>query len=334
MSRDRGTPVPKGNQLSEGLKARLKRCGQYHSSPLDSCKLSKQACLTLKESILKQPDGPGSDIVTMVTDKVIKDRFIETSLLQQHSLAEISTLGDGLTIESKTLERERSNEKDFENVCDNSQVIVNPGSSHYSELAILHTPEVNRNTKNGEERHSTTCATKNTKRGHHSTPCVPRITRRFETLRCEKLELSGSDIVKQKPVSNSENTCITMVDTSRVKTITKSSTETLCTTSCELKPDVCSIEGLLKQKEQLKEMLKSKEETLRKLNLVKMYRSKNDLDYLASVTDKWLDVSQQALKDLQQLMPEPKPSLTELINHLQIDHTLIRFSSEEEDFMI
>ena len=58
----------------------------------------------------------------------------------------------------------------------------------------------------------------------------------------------------------------------------------------------------------------------------------NNLSELQLLIDKWRTVSQQALQDLHTEMPEPKPSLTQLINHLGIEHDLIDFDSEEEAF--
>lgn len=93
------------------------------------------------------------------------------------------------------------------------------------------------------------------------------------------------------------------------------------------------VEILQEEYERLKNTLKEKEEELRKLNMVKMYRTKNDLDSLCVLVKKWRRTSQQALVDLHNKLPEPKPSLTQLINHLQIDHSLVCFNPEEETFL-
>lgn len=234
-------------QLSEGLKARLKRCGQYHSSPVDSGKTSKQPCLTLKKSEVKQLDRDrcGSCIVDMVTDTVTKDRSLKARVLKKQSAAEMFPSGDGIlvTVKGELLE---TNDEGLENVCDNLQDNEYPGTSHYSGQDASYTPAVNRNIKNHDERHRTPCAPKDNSREHHSTPCVPRNTGRFGKLRCNKLS----------------DSCITIP----------------CIETQEQKSSVCSVEDLIKQKEQLQETLKSKEETLRKLKLVKMYRAKVSLD--------------------------------------------------------
>ncbi|XP_064603727.1 swi5-dependent recombination DNA repair protein 1 homolog [Liolophura sinensis] len=82
----------------------------------------------------------------------------------------------------------------------------------------------------------------------------------------------------------------------------------------------------------LQENIEEKQETLRKLKMVKMYRTKNNLDHLDSLISKWRHVSQQALQDLHNKLPEPKPTMTELVNHLQIDHQLVNFNPDEESF--
>ncbi|XP_060075491.1 swi5-dependent recombination DNA repair protein 1 homolog [Ylistrum balloti] len=91
-------------------------------------------------------------------------------------------------------------------------------------------------------------------------------------------------------------------------------------------------EMLQEKYEILKNTLKEKEEELRKLNMVKMYRNKNDLDSLRALITKWQKTSQKALVDLHEKLQDPKPSLTQLINHLQIEHSLVNFNAEEESF--
>ncbi|XP_033757364.1 uncharacterized protein LOC117339758 [Pecten maximus] len=91
-------------------------------------------------------------------------------------------------------------------------------------------------------------------------------------------------------------------------------------------------EMLQEEYERLKNTLREKEEELRKLNMVKMYRTKNDLDSLGVLVRKWRITSQQALIDLHNKLPEPKPSLTQLIDHLKIEHSIVQFNPEEEAF--
>ncbi|XP_059171616.1 swi5-dependent recombination DNA repair protein 1 homolog [Physella acuta] len=85
-------------------------------------------------------------------------------------------------------------------------------------------------------------------------------------------------------------------------------------------------------KDNLESVLKEKNEQLRKLKMVKMYREKNNLTDLQALIDKWREVSQKALGDLLDAHPEPKPSMTQLIDHLLIDHDLIQYNADEEGF--
>ncbi|GFN90698.1 swi5-dependent recombination DNA repair protein 1 homolog [Plakobranchus ocellatus] len=78
--------------------------------------------------------------------------------------------------------------------------------------------------------------------------------------------------------------------------------------------------------------LEEKLELLRKLKMVKMYREKNNLTNLQQLIDRWRSVSQSALTDLLDLQPEPRPSMENLISHLQIDPNLVLYDEEEQDF--
>ncbi|ESO96827.1 hypothetical protein LOTGIDRAFT_115232 [Lottia gigantea] len=82
----------------------------------------------------------------------------------------------------------------------------------------------------------------------------------------------------------------------------------------------------------LSSSVSDKEEKLRKLKMVQMYRKKNDLSKLEVLIQKWRNVSQEAIRDLRQMLPEPKPSLHDLIQHLQIDIKLLKYNSESDDF--
>jgi len=56
------------------------------------------------------------------------------------------------------------------------------------------------------------------------------------------------------------------------------------------------------------------------------------LGELQILIDKWRGVSQQGLQDLHEAMQqEPKPSLTELIDHLGIEHGFIGFHADEDE---
>ncbi|GFS16022.1 SWI5-dependent recombination repair 1 [Elysia marginata] len=96
--------------------------------------------------------------------------------------------------------------------------------------------------------------------------------------------------------------------------------------------DSVDMDCLISQQQQLDSDLKEKQELLRKLKMVKMYREKNDLTELQKLIDRWRSVSQAALSDLLDLHPEPRPQLGDLISHLQIDPGLVQFNAEDQDF--
>ncbi|XP_056004643.1 swi5-dependent recombination DNA repair protein 1 homolog isoform X2 [Ostrea edulis] len=86
------------------------------------------------------------------------------------------------------------------------------------------------------------------------------------------------------------------------------------------------------EKSRLQSLIKDREDTLRKLKLVQFYQHKHDQNKMEELIRKWHQVCQEGLVDLLQLMPEPKPTLTELIDHLGIDHSMISFNKEDQSF--
>ncbi|CAI9733102.1 Hypothetical predicted protein [Octopus vulgaris] len=90
---------------------------------------------------------------------------------------------------------------------------------------------------------------------------------------------------------------------------------------------------LRRRKSYLEKLLKEKREHLRKLNMVKLYRSKNDFANLDDLILKWTQVCQQVLVDLHSKVPEPKPTLTEFIKYFNIDFDFIKFNPENETFL-
>lgn len=92
------------------------------------------------------------------------------------------------------------------------------------------------------------------------------------------------------------------------------------------------VEETFAEKERLLKEVSEQEEVLRKLKMVKMYRTKNNLTQLESLIEKWRDVAQQGFRDLHEALPEPKPSLTELLQHLGVDFNLVKFDQVEETF--
>lgn len=84
----------------------------------------------------------------------------------------------------------------------------------------------------------------------------------------------------------------------------------------------------------LKAEVKERTETLRRLRMVKMYRSKNDLTQLRRLIDKWRSCCQSALYELQTDLPVDgrKASLAQLIDLFGLEDSILHFDRTEEDF--
>ena len=53
---------------------------------------------------------------------------------------------------------------------------------------------------------------------------------------------------------------------------------------------------------------------------------------LKSLTANWRCVIQKAVVELYELISEPRPSLAQFISHLQLEHDIIGFNSDDESF--
>ncbi|XP_061545405.1 swi5-dependent recombination DNA repair protein 1 homolog [Phycodurus eques] len=93
-------------------------------------------------------------------------------------------------------------------------------------------------------------------------------------------------------------------------------------------------ENLAQRRERLGRQVKDKTETLRRLRMVKMYRSKNDLAQLQTLIDKWRSCAQNALYELQSDVPVEgrKASLSELIDLFGLDEKILHFDRTQDDF--
>lgn len=91
---------------------------------------------------------------------------------------------------------------------------------------------------------------------------------------------------------------------------------------------------LLQLRDQLRKEVQERTETQRRLKLVKMYRSKNDLKQLKSLITKWRSSSQAALYELQTELPVDgqKASLSQLMDLFGLDDRLLHYDRSEEDF--
>nr|XP_060624329.1 swi5-dependent recombination DNA repair protein 1 homolog [Anolis sagrei ordinatus] len=91
---------------------------------------------------------------------------------------------------------------------------------------------------------------------------------------------------------------------------------------------------LLEEKATLIKEVQEKEELLRRLKLVKMYRSKNNPTELQSLISKWRSSSQVMLYELQTALAtdSQKLSITQLIDNFGLDDQLLHYNRTEEDF--
>ncbi|XP_051508040.1 swi5-dependent recombination DNA repair protein 1 homolog [Myxocyprinus asiaticus] len=94
------------------------------------------------------------------------------------------------------------------------------------------------------------------------------------------------------------------------------------------------VEDLIQLCEELKKEVKEKSETLRRLKMVKMYRTKNDLTQLQRLIEKWRSCAQSVLYELQsELSTEGKKiSLSQLMDSFGLDDNILHFDRTEEDF--
>uniref|UniRef100_A0A8C8RCL3 Swi5-dependent recombination DNA repair protein 1 homolog n=1 Tax=Pelusios castaneus TaxID=367368 RepID=A0A8C8RCL3_9SAUR len=116
--------------------------------------------------------------------------------------------------------------------------------------------------------------------------------------------------------------------------------EKLCCRPAQKSPHSVVLGADLSQKELLEEKLRllkqvqEKEELLRRLKMVKMYRSKNNPSELQSLITKWRYSTQLMLYELQSALSTDgkKLSLTLLIDNFGLEDKLLHYSRTEEDF--
>lgn len=75
-----------------------------------------------------------------------------------------------------------------------------------------------------------------------------------------------------------------------------------------------------------------KTEVLRKLNLVKTYREKNNLEKLDELIKKWTNATQEMLQTLLQRASEPKPTMAQLLEQLQIQADMVHYNEDNDCF--
>eukprot|EP00062_Callorhinchus_milii_P026489 gi/632988657/ref/XP_007883229.1/ PREDICTED: swi5-dependent recombination DNA repair protein 1 homolog isoform X2 [Callorhinchus milii] len=90
---------------------------------------------------------------------------------------------------------------------------------------------------------------------------------------------------------------------------------------------------LLEEKQNLEQEVREKEELLRRLMMVKMYRLKNQLGELCCLTGKWRASSQNLLYELQTVLSaECPPSLAQLLDSMGLDEQLLHYNRVEDNF--
>ncbi|XP_030628914.1 swi5-dependent recombination DNA repair protein 1 homolog [Chanos chanos] len=91
---------------------------------------------------------------------------------------------------------------------------------------------------------------------------------------------------------------------------------------------------MLQQRDQLRREVKEKMDILRRLNMVKMYRSKNDLTQLQELTGKWRLCAQAVLYELQTELCKDgrKTSLSQLMDQFGLEDGMLHFDRTEDDF--
>ncbi|XP_034352828.1 swi5-dependent recombination DNA repair protein 1 homolog [Arvicanthis niloticus] len=143
---------------------------------------------------------------------------------------------------------------------------------------------------------------------------------------CSKAQesLKNKDNEPEKESSENKNTC----DSKSPDTGSSSAPEKDSVTKT-------TKQSLKEEKAKLTRQVQEKEDLLRRLKLVKMYRIKNDVTELEDLIKKWRKCGQRLLRELQSIMSEDedeKLTLTELIDYYGIDDKLLHYNRHEEEF--
>lgn len=167
-------------------------------------------------------------------------------------------------------------------------------------------------TSEGEEKQSTTAATTTTTSDVNRTTPALRARLDFEDTQKDGASSESSRSMQQKVTLNS------------------SETESSCIGKDTNGDNINSLED---EKRNLEAKLKEREEKLRKLKMVMMYRTKNNLQELATLTARWREVAQEAAETLlESSTHQPRPSMAQMLDYLHIDHELIQYSDQDESF--
>ncbi|KAL0964461.1 hypothetical protein UPYG_G00324150 [Umbra pygmaea] len=134
---------------------------------------------------------------------------------------------------------------------------------------------------------------------------------------------------EQKPTDKQMNAA------NRGSTPPRDSTDTRKAEPSGCLPEPSQSTDLLQLRDQLRIDVRDRTETLRRLKMVEMYRSKNDLTQLRVLIDKWRSCCQAALYDLQSDFPVDgkKASISQLIHLFGLEEGILHFDRNEEDFI-
>uniref|UniRef100_A0A670I0Q8 Swi5-dependent recombination DNA repair protein 1 homolog n=1 Tax=Podarcis muralis TaxID=64176 RepID=A0A670I0Q8_PODMU len=164
----------------------------------------------------------------------------------------------------------------------------------------------------------------------NGSPCEGRALSEGET--CSKSQNEGEHLEKVPDATM----CLKSALQERELCVLK---YTGCSEAIQSSPEVrsetnCRQRELLDEKRMLAKKIQEKEEFLRRLKLVKMYRSKNNPTELRSLISKWRCSSQAMLYELQSSLSTDsrKLSLTQLIDNFGLDDKLLHYVRTEEDF--
>ncbi|XP_071089413.1 swi5-dependent recombination DNA repair protein 1 homolog [Haliotis cracherodii] len=306
-TQSRGQDAPgSGRNLSTGLKNRLKRCGRYHS-----------ATPSAKKPCIATPLSPGPLHISSVGLPVTPQDTLQSST----SRGDNSNTPKPLSSCSRRIRASLS----FKSPVMKTESYV-PGTGPAEGISAA-------GSRRGTEGcHDEPCS------GDPSTPLSSKHKRLTQSGNKSRLKFSSDDEkINQQSAGCGDKTGLhsgrngDKICLNSGRNDDKISLQSGCSDETGLQSEGCSdMTTLRREKRDLTLHLTAAEEKLRKLKMVKMYRSKNNLQQLQGLIDKWRGVTQQALSDLHNMLPEPRPSLADFVRHLQIDSDLVQLDLGED----
>ncbi|KAH3841656.1 swi5-dependent recombination DNA repair protein 1 homolog [Dreissena polymorpha] len=287
--------TPSASKLSSSLKDRLKKCGRFHSSPYHPPEARQQTNTTLSSN---------PNLLTNENESVLTDK-------RTHTVKRGST-------DHGSINKDKYVTLKFDN-----DVTYSDANTEVSSVGLTLSAEISSHGNLQDDAMDSVTPTATFK--------TPVNVRSRSSIKVKGNRLTFTDTQEANAGDTKSETSPDNCDKGREITCesednSAASSDVKPLERCGLSaPVVCSIEELERQ-------IAEKEELLRKLNMVKMYRAKNNLEDLQGLIDKWRGVSQQSLTDLHASMTdEPRSSLTRLIDHLGIDHDLLKFRTDDDN---